>query len=584
MKKYIYILVFIFALVLGQSSAWAGGKTCTAGFSYTIDSEVSSFTFQFNDASSTQSQIVSWDWDFGDGSLSILQNPEHQYLVEGLTIVSLKIYCADGSNDIYVDTINIRKIIPQSCIAYFTFVADTTLPNYSFNFTDHSISPGDTIINWNWNFGDGSQIVNVQSPLHTYSSVGNYIVTLQINTSSGDSSTFVDTVNVSGSILSCNAYFSYSPDSVTGNNELIFFFDQSTAATPIVSWHWNFADGDSSTNQSPVHIFPYEGVYDVTLKIVTQSGCTSTIHYPIQVGNPQKYSVWGRVYVGNLTTDKCIALLYKEFNNGYIVPIDTVRLTSVNDTLGVYYFYQVLEGIHKVKVILPESSNYDEQFAPTYFGNSLFWNTTLSLNLYQDLALMNVYMKPVVPQNGSCMISGSIMKNNKLIPYEGIQVLLLNAAQEVQAYTFSDQQGNYEFNDVAMGNYSLYAEVTGLYSIPAQIGFLTNMDTLTNVNVHLTSKNSLVSIDQDLLDKTQLNFTLYPNPVNRQLHLKFSELHSYLRYQIINSLGQITMEGILRDNEYLSTIDVEFLNSGFYIFRAYSKNNTLLSSKKFIKQ
>ena len=582
MKNKIYKLVLWVALIMSVQTVWAGGKTCTAGFTYTIDYEVSSLTYQFTDVSSSTGQILSWDWNFGDGSSSGNKSPEHQYLTEGNYIVSLQIICNDGSSDVVVDTISVSNVAPPSCTAFFTSVADTSQAPYTYNFTDHSVSPNDTISSWAWDFGDGSTIMHTKNPMHQYLLIGNYSVILTIGTTNGCSVSYSDIVNVSAFIPACNASFTFSADSVTGNNTLIFFFDKSTAADPIIAWHWDFNDGDSAVVNNPVHIFPYEGIYDVVLTITSQSGCKSSTHYPIQVGNPQKYNMWGRVYIGNLTTDKCIALLYKEYNNGYIVPVDTVRMTSVNDTLGVYYFYQVLEGKHKIKVVLPESSDYDKLFAPTYFGDNLFWNTITPLNLNKDLALMNVNMKPIIQQFGSCFISGSIMKNNVPINYAGIQVLLLDASHNVHDYTFSDSQGHYQFEDVPIGNYLVYAEVTGLYALPAQIAFSSASDTLKNVNVHLSNKKTQVSIDQVLSKESRIDIKLFPNPVSEQLNIKVNGLHSTLKYQIVNSLGQLVGQGIIAQNSKLMSINMNDIESGFYILRLYSNNGELLRSKKFI--
>ena len=584
MKNIFNKWVLLGVLFFGAQTAWAGGNNCTANFTYTVETEISSFTYQFTDMSSSVGQIVSWNWDFDDGFSSENQNPEHQYFTEGTYVVSLSILCSDGSSDIISDTIKVEEVVPPYCAASFTYTVDTSQASYSYQFTDHSVSPNDTITSWSWNFGDGSAIVHSQNPLHQYSSTGSYTVSLSISTISGCNSSFSDVVVASMTPPSCNAYFTYSADSVTGNNQLIFFFDQSTAADPIISWHWDFADGDSAVVKNPVHIFPSVGVYDVVLTIKTQNGCTSTVHYPIQVGNPQKYNLWGRVYLGNLTTDKCIALLYKEFNNGYILPIDTVRLTSVSDTLGVYYFYQILEGKHKVKILLPESSAYDKLYAPTYYGNNLFWNSSSVINLNQDLALMNVNMIPIVQQGGSCMISGSIMQNNTPIQYEGVQVLLLNSSHDVYAYTFTDNQGNYKFEDVPTGNYLIYAEVTGLYAIPAHISFISTHDTLSNVNIHLSTKNTFISIDPTINKEAAINIKLFPNPVDDYLNIRINGTHTDLNYYIINNLGQYINEGLIPTNASLFTIGVNHIKSGFYILKVYSKDNTLSSSKKFIRR
>ncbi len=576
--KYLLVILMAFSSKL----LLAGESNCVAAYTYTIDTEVSYFTYLFQDSSVSALPIVSHAWDFGDGVSSTNVNPEHQYLHEGDYVVSLSIVCSDGSMDSYSETIHVQKVIPPSCAASFTFKYDSTQANYTYLFTDHSVSPGDTIISWSWNFGDGSPLATTQFPQHQYSTPGTYVAVLSVTTAQSFSSTVSELIDVSSSAPLCNADFSYFVDSTSGSQQLIGFTNESSSVDSILSYHWDFGDGDTSILKNPIHYFPNQGVYDVQLCIHTSGGCCSTTHYLIQVGNPMKYNLWGRVYLGNLTTDKCIALLYKELSNGFIVPIDTVRLTSVNDTLGVYYFYQVLEGMHKVKIILPESSNYDKLYAPTYYGDDLFWNMTSSINLNTDLSLMNVNMKNVVQQVGNCQISGSVMKNNSGYSMEGVQVILLDNYNDVFAYTFTDSLGEYTFEDVPIGNFQVFAELTGLYSIPASVSFNVNNDTLSNVNVYLSKYNSMVSIDKPKESVVSTEFRLFPNPVTNSLNIEILKGSNMdYKYRIINNIGQIVSFGNGNANG-INTIEVRNLHSGMYLISIFSQKNELILSKKFI--
>ncbi|MEP7258920.1 MAG: PKD domain-containing protein, partial [Flavitalea sp.] len=55
------------------------------------------------------------------------------------------------------------------------------------------------------------------------------------------------------------------------------FTDASTTVSdPIVTWEWDFGDGGTSGAQHPTHTYTTAGVYDVKLKITTQSSATNT--------------------------------------------------------------------------------------------------------------------------------------------------------------------------------------------------------------------------------------------------------------------------------------------------------------------
>ncbi len=71
-----------------------------ANFSYSPLDPTDLDTIQFNDLSSDpDGYIVNWTWDFGDGSISYEQNPQHQYSMPGNYNVTLTVMDDDGAID-----------------------------------------------------------------------------------------------------------------------------------------------------------------------------------------------------------------------------------------------------------------------------------------------------------------------------------------------------------------------------------------------------------------------------------------------------------------------------------------------------
>jgi PKD repeat protein len=63
-----------------------------ASFTYSPSSPTTNDTVQFTDRSTdSDGSIVSWSWDFGDGSVSSLQNPVHRYSTAGTYTVTLTV-------------------------------------------------------------------------------------------------------------------------------------------------------------------------------------------------------------------------------------------------------------------------------------------------------------------------------------------------------------------------------------------------------------------------------------------------------------------------------------------------------------
>jgi len=81
---------------------------------------------------------------------------------------------------------------PPSCgdvLADFTVNNTIGLAPLEVSFTDNSTSQ-DSITSWSWLFGDGSTS-NIQNPTHTYTTPGNYTVSLTARNSCGNSATII---------------------------------------------------------------------------------------------------------------------------------------------------------------------------------------------------------------------------------------------------------------------------------------------------------------------------------------------------------------------------------------------------------
>lgn len=124
----------------------------------------------FNFTSTTVS-ANSWFWNFGDGTTSTIQNPQHTYTNAGIYDVTLKTINGNGCADSLKKNSYITIYAAQTPI----FTASTTngcalLP---ITFTNTSLNS----VSWLWNFGDGTTSA-LQNPDHSYQSGGNYNVSL----------------------------------------------------------------------------------------------------------------------------------------------------------------------------------------------------------------------------------------------------------------------------------------------------------------------------------------------------------------------------------------------------------------------
>ena len=115
-----------------------------------------------------------YQWDFGDGGQSNLENPTYTYFEAGTYTVTLTAYGPGGENTVFhFDSV---KVFPQA-FAFFTASTDQVfIPYDPITFFNLSTNASE----FDWDFGDGFTSTE-ENPLHYYLEEGNYTVTLTAN-------------------------------------------------------------------------------------------------------------------------------------------------------------------------------------------------------------------------------------------------------------------------------------------------------------------------------------------------------------------------------------------------------------------
>ena len=142
-------------------------------------------TLGFTDASTNTP--TAWNWSFGDGTYSTVQNPRHTYSNAGNYSVTLSASNAAGtSTKTRANYIKVTGTSLQTPTAAFS--ASPTSGNTPLNVTFTDSSTG-TPTAWNWNLGDGTKFYTTELRIHTYSTAGDYTVTLTVSNSAGNNTT-----------------------------------------------------------------------------------------------------------------------------------------------------------------------------------------------------------------------------------------------------------------------------------------------------------------------------------------------------------------------------------------------------------
>lgn len=221
--------------------------------------------------------IVNWSWDFGDGTGSYLQHPTHQFVDNGTYNVSLTILDDDSDSNSTAIQITISNVGPS---ASFTYTPVTPSTADTIQFLDTSTDSDGILVNWSWDFGDGA-ISYVQHPTHQYADNGTYLVTLTVTDDDDSTNTTNASLLVSNDPPTPN--FAWTPTHPT-TLDTIHFLDLSTDRG-IVSWAWDFDDGNISTLQNPMHHYSENGIYNVTLFVSDDDGAVGSCTKPVTVFN-----------------------------------------------------------------------------------------------------------------------------------------------------------------------------------------------------------------------------------------------------------------------------------------------------------
>jgi len=284
-----------------------------------------SFTDQSTDA---DGQIVSWVWQFGDGTTTTVQNPSKSFNSEGTFTVTLSVTDDDGdTNSFSLDITVIQGVIS---VTFSTTVSDNTISNSDFllaetfddtiyfagmeiQFTDQSGVGDASTANFSWDFGDGTTSIE-QNPTHTYTqSAASYDVTLTITDDTNASGTFTKTIHVPGVKWSVEGrdYSTLSPAIDNGGNVYVGtlsggFVEKYNGTTGDVMWTSNIG-GDGfrvlsgpalSNDESTIYVGSTASVFHAIDASSGQSLWSYNTDGPIDKAGPA-VDTNGNIYVGD---------------------------------------------------------------------------------------------------------------------------------------------------------------------------------------------------------------------------------------------------------------------------------------------
>jgi flagellin-like protein len=261
-------------------------------------------------------QIVTYQWNFGDGTTGYGMVTVHRYSNVGVYPITLTVTDDEGQQGQATTVTGVGN--QGGGVPGHVNVTYNQLPNVNFswapddevdgtiNFYAIASDPDGNIANatyW-WNFGDGNTSSS-KNPSHTYDQSGQYTVTLIVTDEDGGIGSYEITVTVPN--LLPIAGFTTSSSNITTSRSVTldggypYSFDKDGS---IVNWTWDYeSDGEIDAYGTNVsHLFAIPGNYTITLTITDDDGGQATSTKNITVITPAEASAPRFLFVDNTPT------------------------------------------------------------------------------------------------------------------------------------------------------------------------------------------------------------------------------------------------------------------------------------------
>jgi gliding motility-associated-like protein len=282
LPQHLYASEGIYTVSLVVSDVYGCKDTMTKPASVTISNPVAALSISDSasrctlpvQATNLSQNYSSLSWNFGDGGVSVLEDPFHLYTIPGKYDLTL---IAKGYGECY-DTAY-RSVELKGPYGTFQFTANDGCFPLTVNFNANATST----VAYIWDFGDGSVKKTIpNNTSYTYTTPGTFVPRLLLEDSSGCTVALesTDTAHIDG--VKPKFYFSTQ----TGcDSSLVTITDSSYIVNtdPLAGVMWDFDDGTTSNLLKPVHYYKAPGTYLVKQTVTSVAGCTATYTLPVDI-------------------------------------------------------------------------------------------------------------------------------------------------------------------------------------------------------------------------------------------------------------------------------------------------------------
>ena len=262
--------------------------------------------------------------------------------------------------------------------------------------------------------------------------------------------------------------------------------------------------------------------------------------------------------------------------------VDSIVVDSVVNS-GYIFRDLCVDDTFLVKVALNSNHEFYSDFMPTYHRNSLNWDFASPVVVSKQNTAYRLKSVDIIIGNnpgGKGFVAGNVNRGaNKRAgePVRGVEIMLLNELRQPVAYAMSKSDGSFRIENLAMGEYHIYAEIPGLEVAELNFELDEENPSLEKIKVEVNSKKVTTSINRrGLIVEKQL--IIYPNPARDYLTIETDGLNGML--SIIDLSGRVLVQ---KEVEDVASINTSSIEPGLYIVSFRGANNGVVYQQIIIE-
>ncbi|MGD1845710.1 MAG: T9SS type A sorting domain-containing protein [Salibacteraceae bacterium] len=467
------------------------------------------------------------------------------YLWSNLAVGNSITVCSPGSY--FVVGTDTNGCSGTDTVSLFNFPAPTLSVS-----NDTSICNGDSVTlvangvgSFSWS--NGSTGTNI-----TVSTTGIYSVTL----TDANGCTAVDSVQV---VVNALPVVMAGPDTTIclGNTLTV-------TASGASNYSWNNGSNMASTT--------YSAGGWATVTGTDTNGCSATDSLLITVDSSQIVAGFVSDTNGNALTNTKVFLI-KHFT----VQDSVVALDSTTTDGSGFYAFHTAEPVVYVKSA-PDSGVYPMQLPTYHDSGAVFLQADSIITLLCDTVWADIRNLSGMNPGGPGFLAGYVFQGAgkssvcEGAPVVGLSLLLLNEDQQIIAQTFTDDDGNYRFNNLIPGTYILWADDPNINLSQAPTLVFAGGNNGLSANLHYYENNlelcgtvGIASIASGLE-----NLHCFPNPSTGEVTLELDLLQvGPVSINVLDALGATVWQRQLSGNgkQVRETLDLSGLSTGVYFLQ-----------------